>query len=136
MVMFNDTSKCSHNVMSFGADNFSAKWRLPIGDSGVLNFFLEMLSAHTLRHTLKIHVLRLIGNACADTGTFTPLKRLRIVLTSVDENRARVVASNYLPSVIIQLKDPSLLPFAIPVLYNICIDYGKSTDSQKECMLT
>jgi len=78
VVMDNDTSKCSRNVLSFSTDTFSAKWRVPIGDSGVLNFFLEMLSAHTLRHTLKIHVLRLIGNACADTGNFTPLKRLKI----------------------------------------------------------
>lgn len=83
------------------------KWRIPLGDSGVLNFFLEILKAHSLRHTLKIHILRLIGNSCADT----------------DENRERVVASNYLPSIIIQLRETSLLPFVIPVLYNICIDY-------------
>ncbi|RDW66446.1 hypothetical protein BP6252_10081 [Coleophoma cylindrospora] len=83
------------------------KWRIPLGDSGILNFFLEILYAHTLRHTLKIHVLRLIGNSCADT----------------DENRARVVSSNYLPSIILQLQDTNLLPFAIPVLYNIIIDY-------------
>jgi hypothetical protein len=38
-----------------------------------------------------------------------------------------VVAPNFLHSIIIQLRDSSLLPFAIPVLYNICIDYGKST---------
>lgn len=46
-------------------------------------------------------------------------------LTFVDENRARVVASSCLPSIILQLQDTSLLPFAIPVLYNICIDYGE-----------
>ncbi|TVY25020.1 hypothetical protein LHYA1_G006454 [Lachnellula hyalina] len=84
------------------------KWRIPLGDSGILNFFLEILRAHTLRHALKIHILRLIGNSCAD---------------KVDENRGRVVASNYLPSIILQLKDTSLLPFAIPVLYNICMDF-------------
>jgi hypothetical protein len=47
------------------------------------------------------------------------------VLISADENRARVVAANSLPLIIFQLKDASLLPFVIPVLYNICIDYGK-----------
>lgn len=46
-------------------------------------------------------------------------------LTFTDENRARVVESNYLPSIILQLQDTSLIPFAIPVLYNICIDYGE-----------
>lgn len=50
----------------------------------------------------------------------------QVRLICVDENRARVVNSSYLPSIILQLKDTSLLPFAIPVLYNICIDYGKS----------
>lgn len=35
------------------------------------------------------------------------------------------MASNNLPLIIIQLRDTSLVPFAIPVLYNICIDYGK-----------
>ncbi|KAG9248402.1 armadillo-type protein [Calycina marina] len=84
------------------------KWRLPMGESGVLNFFLEILSAHELRHTLKIQALRLMGNSCADT----------------DENRARVVSSNYLPSLISQLRTTLLLPFVIPVLYNICIDYS------------
>lgn len=44
----------------------------------------------------------------------------------LDENRERVVVSNYIPSIITHLKDTSLLPFVIPVLYNICIDYGKS----------
>ncbi|KAL3427756.1 GTP binding protein [Phlyctema vagabunda] len=83
------------------------KWRIPLGNSGVLNFFLEILSAHSLRHNLKIHTMRLIGNSCADT----------------DENRSRVVGSNYLPSIIQQLDDTTLLPFAIPVLYNIIIDY-------------
>ncbi|KAI6713290.1 hypothetical protein JHW43_004163 [Diplocarpon mali] len=56
------------------------KWRIPLGDSGVLSFFLEIFSGNALRHTLKIHVLRLIGNSCADT----------------DENRSRLVASHYI----------------------------------------
>lgn len=44
----------------------------------------------------------------------------------VDENRARVVASNSLHSINFQLQDTSLLSFTIPVLYNICVDYGMS----------
>ncbi|KAK6614087.1 GTP binding protein [Botrytis cinerea] len=83
------------------------KWRVPLGDSGILNFFLELLSAHTLRHALKLQILRLVGNSCADT----------------DENRARVVASNCIPLIITQLSDTNLLAFAIPVLYNVCVDY-------------
>jgi hypothetical protein len=41
----------------------------------------------------------------------------------IDENRARVVSLNCFPSIIAQLDDSSTLPFAIPVLYNICLDY-------------
>ncbi|KAK0122658.1 hypothetical protein ONS96_009696 [Cadophora gregata f. sp. sojae] len=96
------------------------KWRIPLGDSGVLNFFLEIFSGHVLRHTFKIHVLRLIGNSCADT----------------DENRARVVASNYLGSVVSQLQDVTLIAFVIPVLYNICIDYEPAQKQASESFLT
>ncbi|KAM0142630.1 hypothetical protein ACHAP3_001736 [Botrytis cinerea] len=39
------------------------------------------------------------------------------------ENRARVVASNCMPLIIAQLSDTNLLAFAIPVLYNVCVDY-------------
>ncbi len=38
-----------------------------------------------------------------------------------------MVAANYLPSIINQLKDTSLISFVIPVLYNICIDYGETS---------
>ncbi|KAI9050993.1 hypothetical protein LZ554_005103 [Drepanopeziza brunnea f. sp. 'monogermtubi'] len=96
------------------------KWRIPLGDSGILNFFLEKLSGHTLRHTLKIHVLRLIGNSCADT----------------DGNRARVVASNYMRHIVLELQDESLTAFAIPVLFNICIDYEPAQKQASECFLT
>lgn len=105
---------------TIGDGSRDPRWRLPLGDSGVLNFFLEILSAQTLRPNLKIHVLRLIGNSCADT----------------DENRSRVVHSNYLRSIIMQLKDTSLLPFAIPVLYNICIDYEPAQKQASAAFLT
>ncbi|PBP17238.1 GTP binding protein, partial [Diplocarpon rosae] len=98
------------------------KWRIPLGDSGILNFFLEIfgVSGNVLRHDLKIHVLRLIGNCCADT----------------DENRSRVVASNHMRSIVLQLQDVSLIAFAIPVLYNICIDYEPSQRQASESLLT
>ncbi|TQS37521.1 hypothetical protein Golomagni_02001 [Golovinomyces magnicellulatus] len=85
-----------------------SKWRIPIGEAGIFKFFLEIFSRHELRHSLKIHILRLIGNCCADT----------------DENRVHITASNnYILSIIEQLKDASMLPFALPVLFNICVDY-------------
>ncbi|KAL0933827.1 GTP binding protein [Colletotrichum truncatum] len=90
-----------------GDGSRDASWRLPLGDSGILDFFLTVVAVQGLRPALKRHTLRLIGNACADT----------------DENRARVVASNALPSIIGFLADDEALPFAIPVLYNILVDY-------------
>ncbi|PQE20979.1 GTP binding protein [Rutstroemia sp. NJR-2017a BBW] len=84
-----------------------AKWRVPLGDSGILNFFLGISITNTLRHSFKLQILRLIGNSCADT----------------DENRERVVSANYMPTIISQLQDDTLLAFVIPVLYNVCVDY-------------
>lgn len=48
-----------------------------------------------------------------------------------DENRARVVASGCLPSIISLLDDDSVLAFVIPVLFNISVDYGKSQSYTK-----
>ena len=80
-----------------------------MGDSGLLGFFLGILAVDDLRQGLYVHTLRLIGNSCADT----------------DENRARVVQGDNLPTIIRLLRDMSLIPFTIPVLFNILVDYGK-----------
>jgi hypothetical protein len=90
-------------------DHFAVAWRLPFGDSKILDFFLGALTVEGLRHQLQIHALRLIGNSCADT----------------DENRERVVQGNYLPAIIRCLQIDAVVPYAIPVLYNILVDYGK-----------
>ncbi|KAL7962194.1 hypothetical protein V8C34DRAFT_271059 [Trichoderma compactum] len=82
-------------------------WRGPFGDSGILEFFLRVLASGPLEQGLKIHILRLVGNSCADT----------------DENRARVIQGNHLVTVINHLQDESLIPFTIPVLFNILVDY-------------
>ncbi|EFY89206.1 hypothetical protein MAC_04793 [Metarhizium acridum CQMa 102] len=84
-----------------------AAWRLPYGDSGILDFFLGLLAEGGLRQKLRIHSLRLIGNSCADT----------------DENRARVVQDNRLLAITKYVKDEGLIPFNIPVIYNILVDY-------------
>lgn len=83
-------------------------WRVPFGDSGILSFFLEVNSKNTLRPALQVHTHRIIGNSCADT----------------DENRARVAEGKHLAAIISRLKDDSLIPFTVPVLYNIMVDYG------------
>ncbi|SZF01038.1 unnamed protein product [Blumeria hordei] len=97
------------------------KWRAPLGKSGVLIFYLEILSCHELRHSLKKHVLRLLGNSCAD----------------LDENRELIASSvNYLSSIILQLKDSTVLPYTLPVLFNICVDYEPMQQLASKSFLT
>ncbi|KAI0454132.1 armadillo-type protein [Xylaria acuta] len=81
--------------------------RIPLGESGLLEFFCSVVSTQGLRPTLVVQCLRIIGNSSADT----------------DENRARVVASGCLPSIVALLNDDSVLAFVIPVLFNISVDY-------------
>lgn len=85
-------------------------WRIPYGESGILEFFLDIIaSSEQQKHGVKVHALRIIGNSCADT----------------DENRARVVEGKYIISIINHLQDESLVPYLIPVLYNVLVDYGE-----------
>ncbi|KAH7019505.1 armadillo-type protein [Ilyonectria destructans] len=92
---------------NLGDGSRDVAWRLPYGESGILNFFLEILAAEGVSHGVKVHTLRIVGNSCADT----------------DENRARVVDGNHLASIMRQLQDEDLIPYAIPVLFNILVDY-------------
>ncbi|KAI0509733.1 armadillo-type protein [Xylaria bambusicola] len=81
--------------------------RTPLGESGLLEFFCSVVSTQGLRSTLVVQCLRVIGNSSADT----------------DENRAKVVDSGCLPSIVLLLNDDSMLPFVVPVLFNISVDY-------------
>ncbi|KAK4187412.1 hypothetical protein QBC35DRAFT_410530 [Podospora australis] len=84
-----------------------ASWRLPIGESGLLELVLSAIPASD-QHPLNKQALRLIGNACADC----------------DENRARVVASGKLSTTVIEyMSQDVLLPFAIAATLNSCVDY-------------
>ncbi|KAJ5683159.1 hypothetical protein N7462_006324 [Penicillium macrosclerotiorum] len=83
-------------------------WRVPIGQSGILKFFLEIISSkNDVEAGLLLHSLRLVGNSCADT----------------DENREVVINGNYTLAIIRQFLNPDLVHVAIPVIYNICMDY-------------
>ncbi|KAK2602017.1 hypothetical protein QQS21_004443 [Conoideocrella luteorostrata] len=82
-------------------------WRLPYGDSGILEFFISLLAEGDLRQKLHVHALRLIGNSCADT----------------DKNRARLVEDDRLLSITKHVPNESLIPFNVPVIYNVLVDY-------------
>lgn len=90
-----------------GDGSRDVSWRIPLGQSGLLDFFIGICCTDGLRQALAIHTLRIVGNSCADT----------------DENRARVVAADCLPRIVKLLEDDSIIAFVIPVLFNICVDY-------------
>lgn len=71
---------------------------------------MEIISSkQDLVSGLLLHSLRLVGNSCADT----------------DENREIVVKGNYTLAIIRHFLNPELIQVALPVIYNICMDYGK-----------
>ncbi|KAJ5108795.1 hypothetical protein N7456_005470 [Penicillium angulare] len=83
-------------------------WRGPFGKGGILSFFLGVLSSkQDIDSDILLHSLRLVGNSCADT----------------DENRKIVVDGNYTRVIIRHFLNPKLIHVAIPVIYNICMDY-------------
>ncbi|KAK1782401.1 armadillo-type protein [Copromyces sp. CBS 386.78] len=81
--------------------------RDPLRESGILDFVLKVLPTEELDLSLKRQCLRVLGNGCADC----------------DENRAKLVESGALRTVIRFLNDRSLLPLLLPVLYNVIVDY-------------
>ncbi|KAL2162317.1 hypothetical protein VTH06DRAFT_7230 [Thermothelomyces fergusii] len=101
-----------------------ASWRLPIGESGLLDFVLASVPVTEPRHPLNKHALRLVGNSCADC----------------DENRARVVRSGALRTFIIHIiEDPSeddFLPFATAAALNLCLDYTPAQQHASEAGLS
>jgi hypothetical protein len=63
---------------TFASD--TASWRLPVGESGLLDFFLSTgvfsvegeSGGEVLPLKLKKQALRLVGNTCAECGEFLP----------------------------------------------------------------
>ncbi|KAI1208650.1 ARM repeat-containing protein [Annulohypoxylon truncatum] len=96
------------------------RWRIPLGKSGLLEFFLGIIKGDDLDPDLTSLALRIIGNTCADQ----------------DENRQLVVDSGRLPDLVKLLTHDTLLQFAIPVLYNICVDYEPAQIAASKANLT
>lgn len=45
-----------------------ASWRIPVGQSGLLDHFLRRLCSGAISDALRVQCLRIVGNAVADTG--------------------------------------------------------------------
>ncbi|KAI9840289.1 MAG: hypothetical protein M1837_001776 [Sclerophora amabilis] len=104
---FADSSLVSEAAQVLADGARDSAWRKPYGDTGIVDFFLIVVNTEGVSYDLMLQSLRLLGNSCAD----------------VDMNRARVVAQDSTLPIIRQLHIPSLVHVAIPVLFNICVDY-------------
>ncbi|WEW59391.1 hypothetical protein PRK78_004862 [Emydomyces testavorans] len=91
-----------------------SKWRLPYGKTGVLDLYLRIIATRDVEDDILLHALRLIGNSCADT----------------DENRRQVVNGNYTLPIMRLFNNPALAHVAIPVIYNICVDFVEPAQKQ------
>jgi hypothetical protein len=101
------------------------------GQAGILKFFLELIaSKEVIESNLILHCLRLIGNSCADTGKDCSCSKNTCNWQSLDENRATVVKDNYTFAILRQLQRPELIKVVIPVIYNLCVDFGIYSLSQ------
>lgn len=49
-----------------------------------------------------------------------------------DENRGIVISGNYTLAIIRHFLDPNLIFVAVPVIYNICMDYGMTLGKMEE----
>ncbi|KAF9775120.1 hypothetical protein IL306_006816 [Fusarium sp. DS 682] len=116
-----DPASLEATAKALGDGSRDVAWRLPYGDSGVLEFFLDILASDEEQpHGVKVQALRVAGNSCADT----------------DQNRARVVEGKYIVSFIKHLQDTSLVPYLIPVLYNVLVDYEPAQRLASESRLS
>ena len=99
-------------------------WRIPLGDAGLLDYVLDLITTDATSEDLRIQALRLLGNSCADTGMSTPLALRMNSNVWLDQNRQHVLRKDAMHHLIYQLENPRLATIAIPVVYNICCNYG------------
>lgn len=100
-----------------------------------MEFVADVLDEETARGegarvAVQNQALKLCGNGCAEKGYSPTNDTLECssandVCLGVDVNRARMASrQNGLKSLVQAITNDKLLKFGIPVLYNICLDYG------------
>lgn len=114
-----------HFISAYISHRLLASLRPVYGQTGILKFFLELIASKDVTESsLILHCLRLIGNSCADTGKVWLYPKNTCNWPSLDDNRATVVKDNYTSAIIRQLQRPELIEVVIPVIYNLCVDFG------------
>ncbi|KAI4125694.1 MAG: hypothetical protein LQ338_004122 [Usnochroma carphineum] len=108
----------SANVLANGSRD--ASWRLPFGQSGLLDFFLHVTTLEETEVDLLAPALRFIGNTCADS----------------DVNREIAISSEYLPSIITRLQERELTAITISVIYNISRNHADLADCPENSVQT
>ncbi|PHH81928.1 hypothetical protein CDD82_7530 [Ophiocordyceps australis] len=94
-------------AQALGDGSRDEAWREPLGNSGILDLCVDILSDEKSSVALNLQALRVVGNSCAYQ----------------DENRARLVHNERLQSVIRHVQNDQLVAMAIPALFNIVCDY-------------
>lgn len=110
----------------YQAETIAGFWRPSFGQSGLLDFFLHAQTINDGENGILIQSLRIIGNACADTGLIFVTWQQGGSDFPTDINRELAISQAYLPSLVRHVKNPRLSNIIIPVIYNICNDYGQS----------
>ncbi|KAJ5225169.1 hypothetical protein N7468_006394 [Penicillium chermesinum] len=93
--LLNQLWACGSDLLVQAAEVLANKsreplWRASIGQSGILKFFLDVIS---------------------------------------NENRKVVVEGNYTLAILRHFVNPELIQVAIPVIYNICMDFGETSNN-------
>ncbi|KAF8477495.1 armadillo-type protein [Kalaharituber pfeilii] len=108
-----DTAQLAEALKECADAGRDEEWRVPLGESGILEIAAGLLDKEIEKEEkgdveVMRQALRVCGNLCAEK----------------DVNRERMSSRpNGLKSIIEAVIRDELLVFAIPVLYNICLDY-------------
>ncbi|KAL8972628.1 MAG: hypothetical protein Q9197_002701 [Variospora fuerteventurae] len=105
-----DSADLIHSMNILADGSRDASWRSPLGQSSLLEFFLDVSTSPDEINDLLRPALRFIGNACADN----------------DVNREMVISPEYPPVIIGHLHDNELNTITISVIYNICNNYDRA----------
>ena len=62
--------KDSPKIRKTLTDTCPEPWRLPYGEASILDFYLDLLAAEEIEHEWTSDALRLVGNSCADLGSY------------------------------------------------------------------
>ncbi|KAI9700992.1 MAG: hypothetical protein M1820_006637 [Bogoriella megaspora] len=100
-------------------------WRSPFGQSGLLNYSLNVLLSPGASSEERVQLLRFVGNCCIDNSESTGKQAFSIYVNppSLDKNRQILIDGDALGNLGKLLQNADLAPLASAVLFNALNDY-------------